>query len=369
MTCNNTNPGLYIHVPFCRGKCPYCDFYSVVPTEELKSRYTSALTERLKKYANMRFGTVYFGGGTPSLLGAESIARILSKVNFAENAEITVECNPSDSGTADGFDFSAAAKAGVNRISLGLQSADDNERKLLGRRAGADMAKAAMQRAFAAGITNISLDLMLGVSGQTPESLHRSVEFCLDSGAKHISAYMLKIEPGTFFHKKRDSLLLPSEDETCDLYLQCCEELKAGGMNHYEISNFSFPGFESRHNLKYWRCEEYLGLGPAAHSFLNGRRIYYERDVEAFINGAEPADDGTGGDFNEYLMLALRLSEGVIFKKTEERFGFPFPEKIKKKARFLSSHSLTEINDERIRLTEKGFLLSNSIISELLDYN
>ena len=200
---------------------------------------------------------------------------------------------------------------------MGLQSAVDIERKALGRRGGCDDIKRAIERAKKAGIDNISLDLMLGIPNQTEESLKKSIEFCEKSGAKHVSAYILKIEESTPFYRIKDSLALPDEDETCDLYLYAVSELEKSGFYQYEISNFSQEGFESRHNLKYWHCEEYLGIGASAHSFVDGKRFYYERSIDSFISGQPPVNDGFGGDEEEYIMLALRLSEGLIFEEFE----------------------------------------------------
>lgn len=359
--------GLYIHVPFCRGKCPYCDFYSVNQTPELLDKYTESLCARLDNAGDLSFDTVYFGGGTPSLLGALRIADILGHIHTESGAEITVECNPSDTGGADSrFDFEKLAFAGVNRLSLGLQSANDAERRLLGRRAGAEDALRAIERARSCSIDNISLDLMLGISGQTRDSLLESVDFCAQAGAKHISAYLLKIEPGTPYSRMGERLGLPDEDAVCDLYLDCCDMLERRGFVQYEISNFAVPGFESRHNLKYWRCEEYLGIGPAAHSFIGGRRSYYERDLQGFLDGNEPVADGSGGDFEEYAMLALRLCEGLRFDKALARFGFPVPDTVIKKAQALEKQGLVQISDKSISLTRNGFLLSNSVIGEIL---
>lgn len=359
--------GLYLHIPFCRSKCPYCDFYSVVPNGNVISAYTAALCKRLDAYHSYTFNTVYFGGGTPSLLGGAQIAELLTHIRFTADAEITVECNPSDAGVPGGFDFERVAAAGVNRISLGLQSALDDERKKLGRRAGVKEASYAVKGAYAAGIRNISLDLMLGVSGQTEESLRRSLDFCVQSGARHISTYMLKIEPDTYYDMNRNKLVLPDEDAVCDFYLQTVEHLTNAGFPQYEISNFAVKGYESRHNLKYWHCEEYLGFGPAAHSFFNGKRFYYERDLQGFMAGNAPVDDGTGGDFEEYAMLALRLTEGLRFDTVKKRFGFPVPHSVTDKANALMQHGLTAVTDEGIALTPKGFLISNTVIAELLE--
>ena len=358
--------GLYIHIPFCNGKCPYCDFYSVRPDEEKVDAYVSAVCKKIDE-ADGLYNTVYFGGGTPSLIGSDRIAEIMSHIRQTDDCEATLECNPSDTGavTSD-FDFNTVAKSGINRISMGLQSANDCERKLLGRRGGCDDVERAITRAKSAGIDNISLDLMLGIPNQTKESLKNSIEFCKNSGAKHISAYILKIEDGTPFYKIKNTLSLPDEDETCDLYLYAVSELEKAGFYQYEISNFSIKGFESRHNLKYWRCEEYLGIGAAAHSFFGGKRFYYERSIDDFISGIPPVDDGEGGDEEEYIMLALRLSEGLIFDEFEKRFKKRIDESIIKKAKSFEKQGLVNVTDNSISLTAEGFLVSNAIISDLI---
>lgn len=186
-------------------------------------------------------------------------------------------------------------------------------------------AAASVRLAGAAGIQNLSLDLMLGIPGQTAESLRRSIDFCTQAGVCHISAYLLKIEEGTPFAQRRASLVLPNEDTVCDLYEQACEELEAAGFQQYEISNFARHGFESRHNLKYWNAEEYLGLGASAHSFLGGKRFFYPRDRNAFLRGEGPIQDGEGGSFEEYAMLRMRLADGLIESLARQRYGCGIP--------------------------------------------
>ncbi len=357
--------GLYLHIPFCNGKCPYCDFYSVNPESEKVTAYVDALCREIDK-ADGIYDTVYFGGGTPSLIGSDNIAKIMGHIKRTSDCEATLECNPSDTGSINSdFNFSVVAKSGINRISMGLQSADNYERKILGRRGNCDNVERAIERAAQSGIDNISLDLMLGIPNQTEKSLAKSVEFCKNSGAKHISAYILKIEEGTPFYKIKNTLSLPDEDKTCDLYLSAVSFLGDAGYYQYEISNFSEKGYESRHNLKYWHCEEYLGLGASAHSFFNGKRFYYERSIDDFIKGISPVNDGFGGDEEEYIMLALRLSEGLVFDKFKKRFGKAVPDSIIKKARELQKHGLVNADDCSISLTVNGFLVSNSIIFSL----
>lgn len=365
------NAGIYIHIPFCRSKCPYCDFYSLRLDENAADIYIDALARRIPAMAS-HYGinnadTVYIGGGTPSALGAERLGRVIGAArNFsAPGAEITVEINPFDAAKK-GLDFSRLKEAGVNRISMGMQSANDNERRALGRLSGRDDVSLAVRRTQNAGIDNISLDLMLAVPGQTAASLKDSIAFCADAGVRHVSAYMLKIEEGTRFYEKRGELALPGEDETCELYLSACDELEKRGFMQYEISNFAEPGYESRHNLKYWNCDEYLGIGPAAHSFIAGKRFFFPRDIESFISGCAPTDDGEGGSFEEYLMLRLRLCEGLVFSEVKERFGCDVPEDIIEKCKRLSALGLVTYDGEHISLTRQGFLVSNAVISELI---
>ena len=359
--------GIYVHIPFCKKKCDYCDFYSVENGEDLFRDYVSAVLRSIDRFRDMTdksADTLYFGGGTPSLLPPEMIGKITEKAaeKFGlHNAEITVECNPSTVGR--GY-FEGLKDAGVNRISLGLQSVNAGERAALGRRSAPQDAKRAAEEAVRSGFKNISLDLMLGIPFQTEESLEESVEFCKDVGASHVSAYILKVEKGTPLERK--NIILPDEEEQARMYLAACEMLDNAGFRQYEISNFCLPGRESRHNLKYWNDDEYIGIGAASHSFLNGERFYYPRSVRDFISGCDAVSDGRGGDFEEYCMLRLRLTDGINDRECEERFGHGILEEIKKRAFELQKHSLTKCGKDSVSLTRQGFLLSNSVIAHLL---
>ncbi len=362
--------GIYIHIPFCIRKCPYCDFYSFSAEEKDKDSYLKAVLCALKSKSSLVRGevdTVYFGGGTPSVFGGERISQVISCIRnnykLTENAEITVECNPSS--VSEAF-FKVLAQAGVNRISMGMQSAVENERKTLGRLSDKAQVEKAIAFAKNAGIDNISLDIMLGVPLQTMESLDESIDFLLSADIKHISAYMLKIEENTPFDKMKDSLSLPDEDTVCDMYLHTVNRLSEAGFNQYEISNFSAKGFESRHNLKYWHCKEYLGIGPSAHSFIGGKRYYYGRDFDAFLKGENWIYDCDGGDSQEYIMLALRLKEGLLFGEYEIKFGEKIDEEILKRAEKFSRMGLLTLTKEGMALTARGFLLSNTVIGELI---
>lgn len=359
--------GLYLHIPFCVSKCGYCDFFSAPATEETIDAYAAALCRSLDRWGKRLMrpaDTLYFGGGTPSLLGGTRIAAILEAAKAAfglEEAEITLEANPGDdlAGT-----LKAAARAGVNRVSLGVQSGVDSELAALTRRHSADDAVQAVKAARAAGIENLSLDLMLGIPGQTEESLEKSLDFLTALEPEHISAYLLKIEAGTPFERERPAVA--DEDLSADLYLAAVGYLTDRGYRQYEISNFAKLGYKSRHNLKYWNCDEYLGLGPSAHSFLNGKRFFYEKNLTAFFLGAPPSDDGTGGDPEEYAMLRFRLSEGLVFHQFEERFGRPVRETVREKAKKLAEQGLVSADEFHVALTSKGFLVSNQVLFQLL---
>lgn len=331
--------------------------------------YTMCILESLEAWAEKlgrKADTLYFGGGTPSLLGGRNIALITRRAKelFGIDGEMTVECNPS--ATEDGF-FETAAAAGVNRLSLGMQSAVDRERKRLGRSADRKRIEECINSARSAGIENISLDVMIGVPEQTKESLTETAEFCLEMNVPHISAYMLKLEEGTYFYKNAEKLGLPDDDETADMYMLLGDILEAGGMRNYEISNFAKPDFESRHNMKYWNCEEYLGIGPAAHSFVDGKRFFHPRDIDYFKSGGEPLDDGAGGGEEEYIMLRLRLADGIIFDDFKKRFNKDISETIRLKAKKFETGNYVVSDERSLRLTRKGFLVSNCIISELIE--
>lgn len=362
--------GLYIHIPFCASKCDYCDFYSFVPSQKETDSFFSAVLSSIEKWGaklDCSFDSIYFGGGTPSYFGGKKISAIIKKIKecfiIENDCEITVECNPSSASESL---MRTLSEAGVNRISMGVQSALTEERLLLGRKSNCEQVQSAIKNAKRNGINNISLDLMLGIPNQTMQSLDRSLDFLITSGAKHISAYMLKIEQGTPLYKKQETLNFPDEDTVCDMYLHTINRLKKAGFIQYEISNFAIPGFESRHNLKYWNCEEYLGIGPAAHSFIDGKRFYYKRDMTAFIRGDEPTFDSGGGSEEEYIMLKLRLKSGLSNEEYARRFGKNIPDEYLKRAKQLQKLGLVDVKNGNIQLTEKGFLLSNSVIGKIL---
>ncbi len=372
--------GLYIHIPFCKSKCVYCDFYSLPNAEREMNRYTSAvcrhLTETAPQAAAHLADTVYFGGGTPSYLGPRRLQKILKTVRkhyrIAPDAEVTLEANPDSIG--DWRKLRALRKAGVNRISLGVQSADDKELQALGRPHTYAQAVDAVEAVRRAGIRNLSLDLIYGLPGQTLALWQRTLNRAAALEPEHLSCYGLKVEEGTPLWDRREGLDLPGDDAQADMYLWTVERLAALGYAQYEISNFAKPGFASRHNMKYWTLGEYAGFGPGAHSDLGDVRYAYVRDLDAYCRGIK-----SGGSILaeseripprerdlEYLMLGLRTTQGIAQREFENRFRLsfaPIEEELKK---FLSSGHAVQ-SGGRWHLTPEGFLVSNQIIGRVLD--
>ena len=386
-TAEKRRLGIYLHIPFCLSKCAYCDFYSYVPkNEQIYERYTDALISHMEHYRNAAIeyspDSVYIGGGTPTALPQEQLVRIVKAVkrNFAlaKNVEFTVEANPA---TVDHIFLKKLRRAGVNRISFGLQSADQNELKALSRihsRADFEESYYAARRAK---IENISVDLMFGIPHQTTESLMRTIDYVTRLGPEHISLYNLKIEPNTPFGKIGASKLdLPDEDEEFNMYMTACQFLESRGYRQYEISNFSKAGKMSKHNLKYWNCEEYLGLGPAAHSYFNGNRFSFIPSINQYIKGIENMgsevliSDGseqiTGrAMMGEYIMLRLRLADGIPLGEFRRRFGYDFEEMYADKlSQYIRGGFMTKRNDS-ISLTPRGMFVSNYILSDILSYD
>ena len=358
--------GLYIHIPFCKRKCPYCDFYSLDnQNEDIFTAYVSRLCEEAKSYKDKKISvdTIYFGGGTPSILSYSQIGTILNAVkesfNVLDNAEITLEANPSsvDFNKLEGY-----REVGINRISFGIQSACDDELKRLGRLHSFDEAKRAVKNARDAGFKNISADLMIATWGQTKESLKRSVVNIAGLGVEHISCYILKIEDNTPYAKMNISL--PVEDECAEYYLLASKLISDLGYKQYEISNFAKEGFESRHNLKYWQGEEYIGLGASAYSYYGGVRYHNKRDLFSYLKGdnIKQTDEDEINKAEEYLALSLRLSEGISVKKYVS-FGGDFG--ILKRAEAIPK-GLIKTDGDQISLSREGFLVSNEIIARLL---
>ncbi len=361
------NIGVYIHIPFCASKCPYCDFYSMRGNEEKKDIYLEAMLKEIKSYKNFSADTIYLGGGTPSVFGNKRLEKLISaaKENFSfSGGEITVEINPS---SCDESLISSLKNAGVNRISMGLQSANEDERKVLGRHSDLAKITEAINVCKKNKLENISLDIMLGVPNQTSESLQKTLDFTANADIKHVSAYILKIEEDTLFYRRQNILNLPDEDSVCDFYEKTCEYLENHGFVQYEISNFAKDGFESRHNTKYWECEEYIGIGAAAHSYICGKRFYHTRNFEEYIkNPLTVVNDGEGGSFSEFVMLKMRLAKGLSHTEVLQKFSHKIPDEMIEKSQKFIQHNLMSFDGETLKITKKGFLLSNTILSEII---
>ena len=356
---------LYIHIPFCVQKCRYCDFYSLGQSAAVPDAYVDALLRELAVW-QARFGrqtpqTVYFGGGTPSLLHPEQVARLLEAASPAPGAEVTLETNP---GTVSRDRLAAFRAAGVNRLSVGVQTADDASLRRLGRIHTALQSKTTLQDAAAAGFTNVSGDVMLALPHYTRKELHDTLTLLTEGGVTHISSYLLKIEPGTPFGRTPPEGL-PDEDAAAAFYLACVEECEALGYAQYEISNFARPGFESRHNLCYWDCGDYLGLGPAAHSCVGGKRFYYPSNIDEFIQKGATVPDGecTAQDL---IMLQLRLKKGLSLAALRRDWDTGFTDGQMAFLRRCAAGGLLTLDGDTVRLTPRGMLVQNSILCELI---
>ena len=377
---NKTPLGLYIHVPFCRSKCQYCDFYSLATKDDkVLDGYLDAICDHIKEAGelapNHRVDTIYFGGGTPTFFGADGMAVILTTIrrNFdvAIDAEITFEANPDS--VSDRLLHRLRAE-GFNRVSLGIQSDDEEMLKKLGRHHTYAQAVTAYHRIRKAGFRNVSIDLMYGLPGQDVYSWQQTLDNVLRLMPEHVSCYALKVEEGTPFAQMEDVLNLPDDETVADMYLAAVETLRGRGYKQYEISNFCRKGQVSKHNMKYWTGGEYLGFGPAASSDFSGKRFTLKRDLQAYISGIRdggnimeemeeiPMRERAG----EYLMLRLRTTQGIDAQEYEKLFLLPFaPLEDVLEQRRRSFHA-TQTDSGRWVLTPKGFLVSNDIITDLL---
>ena len=372
--------GLYVHIPFCKQKCIYCDFYSLPRSEERMDDYTLALCGHLTQMSPQAAGytvdTVYFGGGTPSYYGAQRLCALLEEIKagftLAPEAEITLEGNP-DSLDEEGLRL--LRDTGFNRLSMGMQSACPQELKAIHRPHTAGQTDRAVEGARRAGFENLSLDLIYGLPGQTLDSWERTVEHALSLRPCHLSCYGLKVEEGTPLAKRVDEgEQLPDDDLQADLYLRTVEKLEEAGYRQYEISNFALPGYRSRHNLKYWQTQPYMAFGPGAHSDFGGVRYSYVRDLEGYIRGVmdgeEPLDEeytiSPAERAREYVMLSLRTAaglDGAGFAAVSGGDFAPLESRLKEFAR--RGWAVSE--GARWHLTPEGFLLSNLLIGDLLE--
>lgn len=372
--------GIYIHIPFCRSKCDYCDFYSLAGRDDRMDQYQKALLSHIKETAPLAqdfpVDTIYIGGGTPSYYGAKRLKELLGVIRklykVEKDAEVTVECNPD---SVDVKSLKILRKAGVNRLSMGMQSANACELERIHRIHTPQQVNEAATAARKAGFTNLSLDLIYGLPGQTMDSWKATVEHALSLIPQHLSCYGLKVEEGTpLAARVAQGEVLPDDDQQADLYLWTVGRLERAGYPQYEISNFAKPGFASRHNLRYWLTQPYIGFGPGAHSDFGGRRYSFVRDLDAYIQGVLQ-----GGDIideseiipkrercGEYLMLRLRTVQGINEQEYRSTYFMDFAP-LQARLEQFRAQDWAEQTDGRWHFTPQGFLLSNQFIGDLLE--
>lgn len=377
--------GIYIHIPFCRRKCAYCDFYSYSPRDtRVYTAYTNALLAHMKSYrtvgADYSPDTVFIGGGTPTVLPPEEMLRIIrgvkSSFKLVKDAEFTMECNPA---TADYETLRRYRRAGVNRLSIGLQSANIHELQALGRLHSLREFDDCFRDAREAGFDNINIDLMYGIPYQTRYSWAQTLEFAVSRSPEHISLYNLKLEPGTPLAENASDYIFPDEDSEYAMYSYAVRFLASRGYAQYEISNFARPGRECLHNLKYWHCEEYLGFGPSAHSYFTDVRFSFKPSVENYIKCIEGRiNDEMTEDYEEiplrerlgeYIMLRMRLTEGIDKREFFRVFGRDFEMTYGSKLQKYIAGGYVENTGDRYRFTTAGMFVSNYILSDILEFD
>jgi len=372
--------GIYIHIPFCASKCSYCDFYSLAGCDHRMQDYHQALLKHIAESADSlksyEVDTIYFGGGTPSFYGADRIADILDELklngNVRTDSEITVECNP-DSISLNALKL--LRREGVNRISLGIQETNNDLLKLIGRRHSFQQAQKAVKDARKAGFDNISVDLIYGLPSQTKNDWAQSVARILEMHPEHISCYGLKLEKGTpMYQNYFGSPILPSDDEQTDMYCYTAETLERYGYHQYEISNFCAEGYESKHNLKYWRLDDYMGFGPGAASCIGNLRYSYIKDLERYISGVnrgtslideyqqiDPLERAV-----EFIMLGMRTVKGITEYEYRTRCQCDW-KPIYRVLKAFSQRGWAAEDEGRWHFTVQGFLISNTLINIMLE--
>jgi len=380
------NLGLYLHMPFCKNKCAYCDFYSITDQSYVK-RYSKAIRLQLEDYSSAaeeyEIDSVFIGGGTPSIMPTKYLNDIINSIydnfNVLDDAEFTIEVNPA---TVDYHTLKHYKKYGINRLSIGMQSSKDSELKALGRIHDYDDFENCFEEARRAGFDNINVDVMYGIPGQTIDSFKDTLDFLIELHPDHISLYGLMLEEGTPLYNQvqNGEVKLPDEDVEYEMYCMAIEILRNNGYDQYEISNFAQPGFECKHNLKYWNCEEYIGFGPAAHSYFQNHRYSFKKDIKLFIDSLESID-GSGEVIDEnyeirpnerkseYIMLQLRLKSGLDVDKYESIFNESFEEKYSNCLKEYIKHGFMQKIGNNYSFTTKGMYVSNYILSAMLDFD
>lgn len=372
--------GVYIHIPFCASKCGYCDFYSLSGCDHMMPDYQDALIDHIEESAqslkSYEVDSVYFGGGTPSFYGADRIVEIFNTLKLNGNvrldSEVTVECNP-DSTSLNALKL--LREEGVNRLSLGVQSANNDLLKLIGRRHNFQQVKRSMQDARDAGFENISLDLIYGLPSQSKSDWAETLARIIELHPEHISCYGLQLEEGTpMYERYKGSPILPDDDEQADMYFYAADVLERYGYKQYEISNFAAKGFESKHNLKYWNLDDYMGFGPGAHSCVGNLRYSFVKDLKQYISGVargvsiideyrqiDPMERAV-----EYIMLGMRTSNGISEHDYRTRCQCDW-RPIHKVLLAFAEKGWAEKTGDRWHFTVPGYLISNTLIGILLE--
>nr|MBU1328441.1 radical SAM family heme chaperone HemW [Candidatus Omnitrophota bacterium] len=377
----NTRVGLYIHIPFCRQKCLYCDFYSVLYSESLADSYVSVILKELQGL-NQDFPSIYIGGGTPSILSPDLLDKLLSglKKFITPGMEFTIEVNPE---SVDSEKLKLFLDKGVNRISIGVQSFDDKKLKVLGRIHSAKQAAQAIELSKESGFKNVSIDMIFGVAGENLKAWQSELEEATGCSCQHISCYCLSYEKDTpLFRMRKKSIILLDDDAMAEMYKYTMSYLPGAGFEHYEVSNFAEPGFECRHNLNYWDNNSYVGLGPSAVSYIDGARSENIRDTEEYIDRYEK--DVSIIVYKEELSalkmaketagVKIRVKQGIDYKWFKNKTYFDFEDIMEKGVldELLKDNLLEYKIDKATRekrgimLTEKGFLFSDTVSSAFL---
>lgn len=357
---------VYIHIPFCKSKCRYCSFISY-PCISLKEKYLEALEAEISHFYNgEELETLYFGGGTPSLLTAKEFERIIKHFNLTAQTEITTELNPDD---VRGEYLQSLKTLGINRLSLGCQTFDEKILKIIARRHNAEDVINAVKNAKLAGFANISLDFIYGLPGQTTEIFEQDLQKALSLGVRHISLYGLKIEEGCYFYTHMPENL-PDDDTQADMYKKAIEILTSNGFEHYEISNFSHPGFNSKHNLNYWNNNTYYGFGAAAHGYVDGIRYFNKENLEDYIENplcrAGEHIVTEKEQLEEEIFLGFRRGAGIDVEKLNKKYSIDFEKKYKNiLEKYLTTGHLLKTNNG-YKFSDEGFMVSNVILSEFL---
>ncbi len=366
--------GVYIHIPFCKAKCLYCDFNSYAGMEEMQERYVEALCKEIRVYHGEKsVDSVYIGGGTPTVLPLDLLVKVIDAVKkrfiLAENYEMTIECNPATMGKEG---FTGLYQAGVNRLSIGLQSAHDSELRALGRiHTLADFAECFYQ-ARACGFSNLSLDLMHGLPGQTMDGWMETLRIATEFQPEHISCYGLKLEEGTPLYRQNPTL--PDEDLLADFYEKAINVLAEHGYQRYEISNFAKPGKESRHNLKYWKCKDYIGFGAGAYSCIHGTRYDNEKSIENYCTKIEHGISAMKErqiltkeeQMSEFCFLGLRMVNGISVKEFETRFSGSIIEVYGKEIEKNCRRGTLIQQGDRLFIPPQYLFVSNSILVDFV---